>query len=58
MQIIYAGKTKASHPRGFSFPKGFVISQNTKHWSNEEETLKLIDAVIKPYIDKEKKNLG
>lgn len=53
MQIIYSGKTKASQPRGFVFPKGFSISQNPKHWSNEEETLKLIDEVINPYVRKE-----
>ena len=58
MQIIYAGKTKASQPRGFSFPKEFCISQNTKHWSNEQETLKLIDTIIKPYIAQEKKRLS
>ena len=32
MQVIYAGKTKASLPRGFSFPKGFSLSYNEKHW--------------------------
>ena len=31
MQIIYGGKTKASLPRGFVFPKGFSLSQNPKH---------------------------
>lgn len=58
LQIIYAGKTKASQPRGFVFPKKFCISQNTKHWSNEEETHKLIDSVIMPYVTQEKENLG
>ena len=33
MQVIYAGKTKQSQPRGFVFPKGFSITQNPKHWS-------------------------
>ena len=46
MQVIYAGKTKASQPRGFVFPKKFCSSQNEKHWSNE------------PYIIQEKENLG
>ena len=50
LQIIYGGKTQRSHPRGFQFPSGFSISQNPQHWSNEEETLKLIDQVINPYI--------
>ena len=39
MQIIYSGTTKASQPRNFVFPKGFYVTQNKKHWSNENETL-------------------
>ena len=50
MQIIYSGKTKASQPRGFSFPPGFCLSQNPQHWSNEKETLKLIEKIIVPYV--------
>lgn len=50
LQIIYGGKTERSHPRGFQFPPGFSVSQNPQHWSNEEETMKLIDKVINPYI--------
>lgn len=50
MQIIYGGKTNRSQPRGFVFPKGFCVSQNPKHWSNEEETLKLVNEIINPYI--------
>ena len=58
MQIIYGGKTKASLPRGFAFPKGFSLSQNPKHWSNEAETHKLIDEIINPHIVKKPKELG
>ena len=48
MQIINGGKTTASQPRGgIQFPKGFCLSQNPKHWSNEQETLK---EVINPYL--------
>lgn len=50
MQIIYGGKTTASQPRGFKFPKGLCLSQNPKRWSNEQETLKLIEEVINPYV--------
>ena len=50
MQVIYQGKTKASLPRNFVFPKGFCFTQNPKHYSNEEETLKLIDSIINPYL--------
>ena len=58
MQIIYAGKTKASLPRGFVFPKGFSLSQNPQHWSNETETLKLTDEIINPYVINKRKELG
>ena len=57
MQIIYQGKTTASQPRNFQFPKGFLVSQNPKHYSNETETLSLIDTVIKPYADLKRKEL-
>ena len=50
MQVIYQGKTKASLPRNFVFPKGFCLTQNPKHHLNEEETLKLIDSIINPYL--------
>ena len=50
MQVIYQGKTSASQPRGFKFPRGFAISQNPKHYSNEDETLTLMDKVIVPYV--------
>ena len=51
MQILYQGKTDASQPRGFKFPNGFAISQNPKHYLNEQETLSLIDKIIKPYVE-------
>ena len=57
-QLIYTGKTKRSLPN-VSFPKVFSLSCNPTHWSNEKETLRLLDEVIVPYIDevKERKNL-
>ena len=58
LQIIYQGKTKASLPRNFSFPKSFCVSQNPKHYSNEAETIGLIDSVINPYVVKKRKELG
>lgn len=42
MQLIYSGKTKRSIPK-VEFPKGFSLSANAKHISNEEESLKLIN---------------
>ena len=39
------------------FPKEFSLSQNPKHWSNEAETLKLIDEIINSYIIYKRKEL-
>lgn len=62
MEVIYQGKTTASQPRGFKFPRGFMIFQNPKHYSltNEDETLTLIDKVIiivVPYVERKRKEL-
>jgi len=51
-QITYTGKTKSSQPRDIQFPPGFCVTQNPTHWSNEEETLKLVKEIINPYIVK------
>ena len=53
-QIIYAGKTTASQPRDIQFPPGFCVTLNPTHWSNEEETLKLVREIINPYIIKKR----
>ena len=52
-QLIYTGKTKRSLP-SVKFPCGFSLSYNPKHWSNESETLRLIDEVLVPHIEKVK----
>ena len=53
LEIIYGGKTKASLPHGFEFPKDFVLTQNPKHWSNEQETIKVLKEVIDSYVKKQ-----
>ena len=40
-------QNKSKPTSQFFFPKEFCIRQNAKHWSNEQETLKLIDTIIK-----------
>ena len=50
-------RAKASQPRDFKFPSGFCITQNPQHWSNEKETLSLIEEVIAPYIAKKRVEL-
>lgn len=52
-QLIYKGKTARSLPK-VDFPEGFCLSHNEKHWSNETETIRLIDDVLVPYIEKVK----
>ena len=38
--------------------KSFCVSQNPKHYSNETETIGLIDSVINPYLVQKCKELG
>ena len=56
-QLIYTGKTKRSLPRA-NFPTGFCLSFNPSHCSNENEALKLLDQVIKLYIESVKETLN
>ena len=57
LQIIYGGKTTASLPRGITFPPEFCVTQNPKHWSNEQETIKLLEQVVNPYCIKKRVEL-
>ena len=53
LQLIYGGKTKQSLPR-FKFPESFSLSTNPKHFSNTEESIKIINEVILPYVQGER----
>ena len=57
MQLIYGGKIKQSLHR-FKFPDGFSLSCNPKHFSNAMESIKLINGIIIPYVQSERKELG
>ena len=57
-RFICRGKTDRSQPRGVVFPKGFHVTQNEKHWSNETETVNFIEQVIDPYVIDKRKELG
>ena len=48
MQIIYRGKTDRCQPNGIVFRKGFYVTQNENHWSNETETIKFVQEIINP----------
>ena len=56
MQIIYGEKTSKSIPR-VSFPDGFLVSANPKHYSNEEESLKMMEHIIIPYVQQQRNTL-
>ena len=51
MQLIYAGKTTKCLLR-FNFPDQYSLSFNETHYSNERESCKLIEEILKPYINK------
>ena len=57
MQLIYGGKTKQSLPR-FKFPDGVALSSNPKHFSNAMKSIKLINEIIIPYLQTQRKELG
>ena len=58
-QIIYSGKTKRCLPKNVGKNKHtFFFSFNKSHWSNEQETLRLINEMTVPYIDDTKEKLG
>ena len=56
-QIYYTAKTETCLPKNATVKEHFLFSHNEKHWSNEVETLSLIDMIIAPYIENVKKEL-
>ena len=55
-QIVYTGKTSHSLPSA-EFLEGFLLGFNKSHWSNEEETLRLLKEDHSSFITKVKKKL-
>ena len=56
MQLIYKGKTERSFPH-VNFPSSFSLSANSKHFRNTQESLKPLDEIIIPYVEKEREAL-
>ena len=56
MQPIYGGKTEKNLPR-FNFPESFSLGANPKHFSNTAESIKVIEEVVIPYIEKQRQEL-
>ena len=57
MQLIYAGKTTKRVPR-VQFPASFSLSFNPKHYSNKEESIKVLSDIVILYVAKEREKLG
>ena len=57
MQLIHGGKTNQRIPR-YWFPKEFSLTVNKKHYSNEKESMKLIEEIILPYINRERQKMN
>ena len=45
MQLIYGGKTLQSLPK-FKFPDSFSLSVNPKHFSNTQESIKIVTEMM------------
>ena len=56
-ELIYTGKSALSLP-SVEFPNGFCLSYNPKHWSNEYETINLLESVVDPYFCQVREELG
>ena len=55
-QPIYGGKTMTSLPK-FKFPKEFSFSVNEKHFSNTQESLKIVREIGIPYVNQQRQEI-
>ena len=56
LQLIHGGKTKQSLPQ-CKFPHSFSLSVNPNHFSNTEESIKIINEIVIPYVKTEREHL-
>ena len=56
MQLIYGGKTQKS-PTNFQFPDLFSLRVNPKHFSNTQESIKVVTEIFVPYVENQRKEL-
>ena len=52
-QLIYGEKTMRSLPK-FKVPKKFSLSVNEKHFSNTQESLKILREIAIPYVNQQR----
>ena len=57
IQLIYGGKTTKSLPP-VKFPSEFHVTANPKHYSNEKESLEMMEQIAILYMKKERQRLG
>ena len=57
MQLIYDVKTDKSIPR-VDFSREFSLSVNPKHFSNTDKSIKIINEILNPYFESQRKELG
>ena len=53
MQLIYMGKTSQSFLK-MTFPDGFSLSANGKHFSNTNESIKYLKEIVIPYVEQKR----
>ena len=58
MQLLYTGKTSRCHPQFSGFPPEFDIWHSPNHWANQETTIRFINNVILPYINKTRQEMS
>lgn len=56
-QVIYAGTTQRCHPN-VPLPDGWHLAHSQSHWSTTETMLEYVDAVLAPYMMKQREHLG
>ena len=52
-QLIYGGKTTTRLPK-FKFPKKFSLCINEEHFSNAQESLKILREIAIPYVNQQR----
>ena len=57
MQVIYKGKTERCLPKVRPGDEYFLFSYNDNHWSNEKESIRVIDCILASYIEYVKTDL-
>ena len=56
-QLIYTGLTARSQPT-VQFPENFHVTQNAKHWSNEDTMIQFLENIILPYVEQRRTSLN